>query len=170
MARPADDDSDMHIDLPARPQFPQGPSRPTALTPNAALDTPNTPFSEGDPFSSPGDPEATIPHYSLASHYRTLLDDQNAPSDKPPIPSALPTSSGIESTPLPKIPMIVLSIVRPFVSCGKFLIMTSSFQAVLGEFLSANVSTPFIVDMTRGVQDNLITGLRDEPDWLAYMR
>ncbi|KAF8306022.1 major facilitator superfamily MFS-1 [Clavulina sp. PMI_390] len=69
----------------------------------------------------------------MASHYRNLLDDPletGSVSDKPPIPSAIPIS-GDESSPLPTIPMVVLSI------------------AVLGEFLSANVSTPFIVDMTK---------------------
>ncbi|CAE6531380.1 unnamed protein product [Rhizoctonia solani] len=48
----------------------------------------------------------------------------------PPIPTALNTSS--DATPLPVLSVIVLSI------------------ALLGEFLSANVSTPFIIKMVAG--------------------
>jgi hypothetical protein len=49
--------------------------------------------------------------------------------ERPSIPSALP---GVDTTPLPKISMIVLSI------------------CMLGEFLSANVSTPFLLFMVEG--------------------
>ncbi|KIJ36368.1 hypothetical protein M422DRAFT_69767 [Sphaerobolus stellatus SS14] len=52
-------------------------------------------------------------------------------SERPPIPNALPSggSQGLYATPLPILPMIVLSI------------------TMLGEFLSANVSTPFLLFM-----------------------
>ncbi|KAF8591246.1 hypothetical protein K439DRAFT_1402380 [Ramaria rubella] len=52
-------------------------------------------------------------------------------SERPPIPSALPGggSQGVYSTPLPVLPLVVLSI------------------TMLGEFLSANVSTPFLLFM-----------------------
>lgn len=111
MPKHDDDDDAMHLDMPDRPQFPQGPPLR-----NNGLDTPNTTFSEGE---TPGDRDrdretGLVPshahRYSMASHYRSLLDDNTLTADKPPIPSALPSS--IESAPLPKIPMIVLSIVR----------------------------------------------------------
>lgn len=117
MANAGDGDGDMRIDLPARPQFPQGPTRATSLMPpNTGLDTPTTPFSEGESLLSPDDGRRAL-RSSMTSHYRTLLDDPDSgplSSDRPPIPSALPISSSDESTPLPKIPMIVLSIVSSF--------------------------------------------------------
>ncbi|PVG02253.1 major facilitator superfamily MFS-1 [Serendipita vermifera] len=51
--------------------------------------------------------------------------------DKVPIPVALPISSGAGITPLPKLPMTVLSIM------------------MLGEFLSANVSAPWVLFMVQ---------------------
>ncbi|KIK67675.1 hypothetical protein GYMLUDRAFT_155496 [Collybiopsis luxurians FD-317 M1] len=53
-------------------------------------------------------------------------------NERPPIPTVLPTSSSIESTPLPGLAMAVLSI------------------AMLGEFLSASVSPPFLLFMVKG--------------------
>ncbi|KAF8800610.1 major facilitator superfamily MFS-1 [Phlegmacium glaucopus] len=53
-------------------------------------------------------------------------------SDPPPIPTMMQHSGEAYSTPLPKLSMIVLSI------------------TMLGEFLSANVSTPFLLFMVRG--------------------
>ncbi|TFY76791.1 hypothetical protein EWM64_g7223 [Hericium alpestre] len=58
-----------------------------------------------------------------------------APSDKPPIPSALQQTGEAYSTPLPKLSMTVLSI------------------ALLGEFLTANVSTPYLLFMVEGFDD-----------------
>lgn len=136
MARAGDDDDDMRIDLPARPQFPQGPTRATSLMPpNAGLETPMTPFSEGESVLTPDDGRRML-RPSMSSHYRTLLDEPNGgplSSDRPPIPSALPISSSDESTPLPKIPMIVLSIVSFFRVEGLVrLHMTSVRRQCLG--------------------------------------
>jgi hypothetical protein len=114
MAQPPDDSGDgLHIDMPARPQFPQGPVRHLA-TPLAGVQTPATPFSEGESMGSPRMSDRRALRYSMTSQYRSLLEDPSNSStafDKPPIPSALPLSSNDESTPLAKIPMIVLSIV-----------------------------------------------------------
>ncbi|KAF9513810.1 hypothetical protein BS47DRAFT_1329332 [Hydnum rufescens UP504] len=124
---------DMHISLPP-PAFPQGPPShpiqqqdtiptplPYAGSPNSLSTPPRISFSD-----------ARQPRgYGFLRYQSLLTDDDSEPPERPPIPSALPTAH-IDSTPLPKIPMIVLSI------------------AVLGEFLSANVSTPFIVDMVKG--------------------
>lgn len=117
MAQPPDDSGGaLHIDMPARPQFPQGPVRHLA-TPLAGLQTPATPFSEGESMGSPKISDRRALRYSMTSHYRSLLEDPNnslTGIDKPPIPSALPLNSNDESTPLPKIPMIVLSIVSNY--------------------------------------------------------
>ncbi|KAF8155795.1 hypothetical protein B0H34DRAFT_509817 [Crassisporium funariophilum] len=52
--------------------------------------------------------------------------------ERPPIPTMMQSSGEGYSTPLPKLSMIVLSI------------------TMLGEFLSANVSTPFLLKMVKG--------------------
>lgn len=54
------------------------------------------------------------------------------PSEQPPIPSALAPAMDAGSSPLPALPMLVLSI------------------TLLGEFLTANVSSPFILFMVKG--------------------
>ncbi|KAK7044747.1 histone H2B [Favolaschia claudopus] len=53
-------------------------------------------------------------------------------NERPPIPSVVMTSAEVYATPLPVLSMIVLSI------------------TMLGEFLSANVSTPFVLFMVKG--------------------
>lgn len=53
------------------------------------------------------------------------------PSERPPIPSALPSAPESYSSPLPTLSMVVLSI------------------TLLGEFLCANVSTPWILFMVK---------------------
>ncbi|KAF9653498.1 major facilitator superfamily MFS-1 [Thelephora ganbajun] len=53
-------------------------------------------------------------------------------SEQPPIPSALAPAAEADSSPLPTLSMVVLSI------------------TLLGEFLSANVSTPFLLFMVKG--------------------
>ncbi|KZP05225.1 major facilitator superfamily MFS-1, partial [Athelia psychrophila] len=58
--------------------------------------------------------------------------DAEVTSEQAPIPSALEHKGEPPTTPLPKLSMIVLSI------------------AMLGEFLSANVPTPFILFMVKG--------------------
>ncbi|KAG2143017.1 hypothetical protein DEU56DRAFT_792996 [Suillus clintonianus] len=72
---------------------------------------------------------------SFVSRWRTSADMESAiksPAlERPPIPNAL-RSSESDSTPLPVLPMIVLSI------------------TMLGEFLSANVAMPFLLFMVKG--------------------
>jgi hypothetical protein len=70
------------------------------------------------------------------------------PSEQPPIPSALSRAVEVDSTPLPTLPMVVLSIV-----CSHYFARTRQLnhpQTLLGEFLSANVSSPFILFMVEG--------------------
>ncbi|KAH8118483.1 major facilitator superfamily MFS-1 [Phellopilus nigrolimitatus] len=72
---------------------------------------------------------------SRSSFWRNVADEEiGSPtvSERPPIPSALPPSGETFSAPLPILPMVVLSII------------------MLGEFLSANVSTPFLLFMVEG--------------------
>src|ERR1700733_3025889 len=111
MAQAPHDNGGLHVDMPVRPQFPQGPARPVA--PPAGISTPPTPFSEGESMGSPRSNERRPLRHSMTSHYRSLLEEPKDGSgwDKPPIPSALPLTANDESTPLPKIPMVVLSIV-----------------------------------------------------------
>ncbi|KAF9467761.1 hypothetical protein BDZ94DRAFT_1287473 [Collybia nuda] len=56
----------------------------------------------------------------------------NTGSERPPIPTMMQSSGEVYTTPLPTLSMIVLSI------------------TMLGEFLSANVSTPFLLFMVKG--------------------
>lgn len=88
-------------------------------------------------------------HPSILSRHRSLADRDAspmstrtsvpapapAPDERPLIPSALQQSSDLYATPLPKISMIVLSI------------------TLLGEFLTANVSTPFLLFMVEGFHE-----------------
>lgn len=86
-------------------------------------------------------------HPSILSRHRSLADrdDLTPPSartptpapaeERPLIPSALQQPGDTYATPLPKIPMIVLSI------------------TLLGEFLTANVSTPFLIFMVEGFDE-----------------
>ncbi|KII87638.1 hypothetical protein PLICRDRAFT_42144 [Plicaturopsis crispa FD-325 SS-3] len=69
------------------------------------------------------------------SSWRAVPDEEGGegPADeRPPIPSALQTPGEAYTTPLPALSMVVLSI------------------TMLGEFLSANVSTPFLLFMVKG--------------------
>ncbi|KAF7980507.1 hypothetical protein HWV62_38018 [Athelia sp. TMB] len=79
--------------------------------------------------------------YGTISHIKRALDEEGAVGmggdaggtpERPQIPSALEYKSEPPTTPLPKLPMVVLSI------------------AMLGEFLSANVPTPFLLFMVKG--------------------
>jgi Major Facilitator Superfamily len=86
-------------------------------------------------------------HPSILSRHRSLADRDGsplsapaqasapAPEERPPIPSALQQPGDSYATPLPKIPMIVLSI------------------TLLGEFLTANVSMPFLLFMVEGFDE-----------------
>ncbi|KAI0056222.1 major facilitator superfamily MFS-1 [Artomyces pyxidatus] len=73
---------------------------------------------------------------SFAARWRGQSDEENTAAgtsdERPPIPSALHQSGEAYTTPLPTLSMIVLSI------------------TLLGEFLTANVSTPFLLFMVEG--------------------
>lgn len=68
---------------------------------------------------------------SFASRLRAGADSP-APSERPPVPTVMQPAGEVYQTPLPILSMIVLSI------------------TMLGEFLSANVSTPFLLFMVKG--------------------
>ncbi|KAK7689710.1 hypothetical protein QCA50_006349 [Cerrena zonata] len=72
-----------------------------------------------------------------------------SPSMKPPIPSALQPPPEVYATPLPTLSMIVLSI------------------TMLGEFLSANVSAPFLLFMVEGF--NQFTDEADVGKWTGIL-
>ncbi|TDL25171.1 major facilitator superfamily MFS-1 [Rickenella mellea] len=122
------------------------PPNPLAEQENAGL--------EADDLLTPT-PETRRPRVSFSqrthrpsrgAHWKPFLDEESglqSPSatERPPIPSALTTPGEPFSTPLPVMPMIVLSI------------------TMLGEFLSANVSTPFVLFMVEG-----FGGFHDEGD------
>ena len=55
------------------------------------------------------------------------------------------------STPLPKLSMIVLSIVSRDQPGSNALLLIFLYQTMLGEFLCANVSTPFLLFMVKGL-------------------
>ena len=88
-------------------------------------------------------------HPSILSKHRSLVDRDASsmstptpvvpptptPDERPLIPSALQQSTDPYATPLPTISMIVLSI------------------TLLGEFLTANVSTPFLLFMVEGFHE-----------------
>lgn len=68
-----------------------------------------------------------------------------------PIPTMMKPSGEVYATPLPILSMIVLSIVcssPPFFPLE--WLTGSDLQTMLGEFLSANVSTPFLLFMVQG--------------------
>ncbi|KAG8958327.1 hypothetical protein FRC03_009221 [Tulasnella sp. 419] len=127
-----------HLTLPP-PAFPQGPPPGSGPHSHSQLDLNlNSPIESRRPRVSFGYP--SIRRFSYSSSARRHVDDLEMADesslldtppvyDLPPIPSALPKS---DSTPLPLLPMVVLSI------------------AMLGEFLSANVSTPFLLFMVEG--------------------
>ncbi|KAK0192977.1 hypothetical protein F5146DRAFT_1102675 [Armillaria mellea] len=71
---------------------------------------------------------------SFASRLRAGADSP-APSERPPVPTVMQPAGEVYQTPLPILSMIVLSI------------------TMLGEFLSANVSTPFLLFMVKGQSD-----------------
>ncbi|KAF8068820.1 hypothetical protein FPV67DRAFT_1489839 [Lyophyllum atratum] len=78
---------------------------------------------------------------SISSQYdtSTIQDETNTTlsptSERAPIPTMIQPSGEIYTTPLPTLSMIVLSI------------------TMLGEFLSANVSTPFLLFMVKGFNE-----------------
>ncbi|KAG9003665.1 hypothetical protein FRB94_002988 [Tulasnella sp. JGI-2019a] len=112
----------------------------TGAPPQSSLRVPPSPAQGSQTSFDPDSPlpqHRKIPRVSFGSRSyhqtnRPVPAESNQGSEedgKPPIPSALPQQG---STPLPIIPMTVLSI------------------AILGEFLSANVCTPFLLFMVEG--------------------
>jgi hypothetical protein len=105
-------------------------------------DQPDQP--ENDNRSSPMSPLRHIlsRHPSILSRHRRAQDASplrastpaQPPEERPLIPSALPQTDSY-ATPLPTISMAVLSI------------------TLLGEFLTANVSTPFLIFMVEGFDE-----------------
>lgn len=110
-----------HLNLPP-PAFPQGPPASPSPPAHSKLGTPRKSFGHRS-FNRP------------ASRAKYMAPDEEYGDDdlmyetKPAIPTALPKQ---DENPLPILPMLVLSI------------------AMLGEFLSANVSTPFLLFMVEG--------------------
>ncbi|CAG8622190.1 10346_t:CDS:2, partial [Acaulospora colombiana] len=94
--------------------------------------SPNTPPNqEQNPFGdAPFNSEQWDSRHEGARAIYTGDEPPEIP-DKVPIPVALPISAGAGVTPLPKLPMTVLSIM------------------MLGEFLSANVSAPWVLFMVQ---------------------
>lgn len=97
-------------------------------------------ISRGGNETSRQDLEATAFRRALSrllngdrDEYRSLSRrecDNEEPTERPPVPTVLP-SADVYSTPLPTLSIIVLSI------------------TMLGEFLLANVSTPFLLFMVK---------------------
>ncbi|KAG9030073.1 hypothetical protein FRB95_004607 [Tulasnella sp. JGI-2019a] len=117
-----------HIPLPAS-SFPQGPGQVASSPSNAS------PRHNKLPRLSFGNRSNRQPNQPYRGKF-AFGDEEFGDHDeyasigvKPAIPSALPERG---ETPLPVLPMVVLSI------------------AMLGEFLSANVSTPFLLFMVEG--------------------
>ncbi|PFH50637.1 hypothetical protein AMATHDRAFT_60780 [Amanita thiersii Skay4041] len=69
---------------------------------------------------------------SMSARLRSTDSRRTTTTERPPIPSMLRPPEEIYVTPLPTLSMVVLSI------------------TMLGEFLSANVSTPFLLFMVKG--------------------
>ena len=149
----------MDVDLPP-PSFPQGP-RPNEY-PNSMLapDDAAASFNINTPRRSSVASGRPMWRTSFA-RYKSLAESDFIGSqalERPSIPNAFSAPSQVDATPLPTIPMIVLSIVGHF-----FLLLKGDkrghvAKVVLGEFLSANVSTPFLVDMVKsGLSPSLFT-------------
>lgn len=69
---------------------------------------------------------------------------------KPAIPSLLPNIRPAYSTPLPVLPMVVLCIVSEISARISWSLLTFTLQAMMSEFVAANVSTPFLLQMVEG--------------------
>ncbi|KAJ7064824.1 hypothetical protein C8F01DRAFT_1128328 [Mycena amicta] len=80
---------------------------------------------------------------SFASRWTN--NDANPTTERAPIPHMIQSSAETYATPLPVLSMIVLSI------------------TMLGEFLSANVSTPFVLFMVKGF------GVKDDAFWTGIL-
>ncbi|KAI0282767.1 hypothetical protein BGY98DRAFT_1088003 [Russula aff. rugulosa BPL654] len=89
-----------------------------------------------------GSPSNISPLRHILSRHPSILSKHRSRADheRPLIPSALQQPSDPYSTPLPTISMMVLSI------------------TLLGEFLTANVSTPFLLFMVEGFHEDTDVG------------
>ncbi len=121
----------------SRAEHGQSPTRQHTTRVFGTGDQPDQP--ENDNISSNISPLRHIlsRHPSILSRHRAqdaLPTPAQPPEDKPLIPSALPPPDSY-STPLPTMSMVVLSI------------------TLLGEFLTANVSTPFLIFMVEGFDE-----------------
>ena len=121
----------------SRAEHSQSPTRQQTTRVFGAGDQPDQPESETR--------SSTIsPLRHILSRHPSILSKQRAqdasplrastPEERPLIPSAL-QQPDTYATPLPTIPMVVLSI------------------TLLGEFLTANVSTPFLIFMVEGFDE-----------------
>ncbi|CCA77962.1 related to E.coli tetracycline resistance protein TCR1 [Serendipita indica DSM 11827] len=110
-----------HIPLP-----PSGWNEDSALL----TDTPSSHSRDPSPFPQP---VFSPPQWNQQDSIPNMYTGDEPPEipDKVPIPVALPMSSAAGVTPLPLLPMTVLSIM------------------MLGEFLSANVSSPWVLFMVQ---------------------
>jgi hypothetical protein len=77
-------------------------------------------------------------------------------SGRAPIPTMMQSSGEVYTTPLPILSMVVLSIVRSIVLISRLKSIVR-LQTMLGEFLSANVSTPFLLFMVKGTDIFLVS-------------
>ncbi|KXN89340.1 Protein ZINC INDUCED FACILITATOR 1 [Leucoagaricus sp. SymC.cos] len=91
---------------------------------------------------------------SLMSGRREVEGDGSSTSipstvGRPPVPTVMQSSGETYTTPLPVLSMIVLSIVCSHLRALVAAVLIDA-QTMLGEFLSANVSTPFLLFMVKG--------------------
>ncbi|KAK0207165.1 hypothetical protein DFS33DRAFT_1382241 [Desarmillaria ectypa] len=77
-------------------------------------------------------------------------DGNDEPTERPPVPTVLP-SPDTYSTPLPTLSIVVLSI------------------TMLGEFLLANVSTPFLLFMVKGVDFGVLADDAEVAFWTGIL-
>ncbi|KIY70697.1 major facilitator superfamily MFS-1 [Cylindrobasidium torrendii FP15055 ss-10] len=95
--------------------------------------TPQSPAAdEHEDTQAPGPLKKLVTRMSFTSIRRSVFDDGEPLADKAPVPTVMQAPEEVYQTPLPTLSMIVLSI------------------ALLGEFLSANVCTPFLLFMVEG--------------------
>lgn len=112
------------------PSFPQGRTHrnESAIADDTPTDFPGTPVNPAQALSPPMDwaapplafsdvaynpPSPPARYVPIDEEAQSFFDGDNFFPDKPPIPSALPQDGQADGTPLPKMSMIVLSIVRP---------------------------------------------------------
>ncbi len=131
----ADETSPFHIPGSSQPTQTRGPSGPGRVS-----------------FSKPLGRKPSLINRLRNEWDEEAVRSQSPKSERPAIPSALQPSPEVYSTPLPTLSMTVLSIV-----CKSYRTMyftKSLLQTMLGEFLSANVSAPFLLFMVESTFDS----------------